>query len=90
MAIIERLDVVEDLGASLVVGGEVAPSNEFEFECAPETFHGGVVVAGAAAAHGGNEAGLGVSTSRSTLAASKDRRWSNSPGTSAGTYPTGC
>ena len=42
-AIIERLDVVEDGGAGLVMGGEVPPVNQLQFEGAPEAFHGGIV-----------------------------------------------
>jgi hypothetical protein len=57
LAIIERLDVVEDGGAGLAVGGEVAAVDELEFEGAPEALHGGVVVAVSAATHGGDEAG---------------------------------
>ena len=59
LAIVEGFDVIEDLGASLAAGVEVAAIDQFEFESAPEAFHGGVVVAVAFAAHRGDEAGLG-------------------------------
>src|ERR1035437_4805941 len=58
LAIVEAFDVIEDLAARLGAGGEVAAVNEFQFEGAPEAFHGGVVVAVAFAAHGGQQAGL--------------------------------
>ena len=60
-AIIERLDVVEDGDASLVMAGEVTPVNEFQFEGAPEAFHGGIVVTVAPATHGGDQVGVGQS-----------------------------
>src|SRR4051812_28346467 len=51
LAIVEGFDVIEDFGASLAVGSEVAAIDQFEFESAPEAFHGGVVVAVGFAAH---------------------------------------
>ncbi len=44
LAIIEHFDVVEDLALSLRASIEVASVNQFEFEGAPEAFHGGIVV----------------------------------------------
>ena len=58
VAIVEGFDVIEDFGASLAAGSEVAAIDQFEFEGAPEAFHGGVVVAVGCAAHGGDQAGL--------------------------------
>ena len=45
LAIVEDFDVIEDLGAGLVAGGEILSVNGFYFKGAPEAFHGGVVVA---------------------------------------------
>ena len=58
LAIVEAFDVIEDFAARLAVADKVAPINQFQFEGAPEAFHGGVVVAVAFAAHGGEQAGL--------------------------------
>ena len=60
-AIIECLDVVEDGGTGLMVGGEVTPVNQLQFEGAPEALHGGMVVAVAAATHGGDQVCWGQS-----------------------------
>ena len=57
-AIVEGFDVIEDFGASLTAGSEVAAIYQFELEGAPEAFHGGVVVAVGCAAHGGDETRL--------------------------------
>src|SRR5271170_4166463 len=59
LAIVEGFDVIEDLSSSLGSGLEGAAVNQFQFEGAPEAFHGGVVIAVAAAAHGGDQAGVG-------------------------------
>ena len=59
LAIVEDFDVIEDLGAGLIAGGELLSVNGFYFEGAPEAFHGGVVVAVGFAAHGGDATGLG-------------------------------
>ena len=56
LGIIETFDVIEDGGAGLLVGGELPTIDQFPFESAPEAFHGGIVVAIALAAHGGDEA----------------------------------
>ena len=53
LAIVEAFDVIEDFGARLGVRREVTAVDEVEFEAAPEAFHGGVVVAVGASAHGG-------------------------------------
>ena len=53
LAIVEGFNVIEDVGARLSAGEEVTAVNEFEFEGAPEAFHGGIVVAVAFATHGG-------------------------------------
>src|ERR1017187_10757309 len=58
LAIVKALDVIKDLAARLGAGGEVAAVNQFQFEGAPEAFHGGVVVTVAFAAHGGDQAGF--------------------------------
>ena len=55
LGIVEAFDVIEDGGAGLVVRGERLAINQLPFEGAPEAFHGGVVVAIALAAHGGDE-----------------------------------
>ena len=57
LAVVEDLDEVEDLGSGVPVAGEPAAVDQFEFEGAPEAFHGGVAVAVAPAAHGGDQAG---------------------------------
>ena len=65
LGIIETFDVIEDGGAGFLVGDKLPTIDQFPFEGAPETFHGGVVVAIALAAHGGDEArpGEGVAIS---------------------------
>ena len=57
LPIVEGSDVVEERGAGLGVVREVAAVDQFEFEGAPEAFHGGDAVAVAATAHGGNQVG---------------------------------
>ena len=59
LTVIEGFDVIEDGGAGFQVVGEGLAVNQFEFESAPEAFHGGVVVAVGFAAHGGEQAGVG-------------------------------
>ena len=59
MAIIEYFDVVEDLGASLVPGGEFPPIDQIQLEGTPEALHDGIVVAVAATAHGGDQIRVG-------------------------------
>ena len=59
LAIVKAFDEFKDVLAGLGAGGELAAVNQFEFEGAPEAFHGGVVVAVAFAAHGGHAARLG-------------------------------
>jgi len=51
--VIERFDIIEDGGVSLLVSLEVFLVQPFGFEGAPERFHGGVVVAVAGGAHAG-------------------------------------
>src|SRR5437762_8710171 len=58
LAVIEGFDVIEDLHASLVAGFEATAIDQLQFEGAPEAFHGGVIIAVASAAHGGDQAGL--------------------------------
>ena len=58
-SVVEALDVIEDGGGRFIAGGEVAAVDQLMFEGAPERFHGGVVVAVAPAAHGGDAAVLG-------------------------------
>ncbi len=53
-AVVEALDEVEDGGGGRRAGEEGAAVNELVFKGAPEGFHGGVVIAVAFAAHGGN------------------------------------
>lgn len=55
LAVVEYFDVVEDFGARLEVRGEGPPIDQLEFEGAPEAFHGVVVLAVSASAHGGGE-----------------------------------
>src|SRR5581483_4570761 len=57
LTVVEALDVIEDLASRLAAGGELSAVNQFQFEGAPEAFHGGVVVAVALAAHRGHQAG---------------------------------
>ena len=64
--VIKAFDIVEDFGASLVVGGKVATVDELQFEGAPEAFPGGIVVAIAPAAHGWNDVGLSQRSSEIT------------------------
>ena len=52
-AVIEYFYEIEDGLACFVPGFELAAVDQFLFEGAPERFHGGVVVAVAFAAHGG-------------------------------------
>ena len=55
LAVIKDFDVIEEGEAEVgqaMIGVEV---NEFSFESAPERFHGGVVIAVAAATHAGSE-----------------------------------
>jgi len=59
LAIIERFDVIEDLSAGLGAGAKDTAVNKFQFKGGPEAFHGGVVVAVGASAHGGDQAGVG-------------------------------
>ena len=49
--VVEGFDVVEDRGACLVVSVEGMVMEPLGFESAPEGFHGGIVIAVAAAAH---------------------------------------
>ena len=58
LAIVERFDVVEDLGSSLGATVKATAIDQLQFEGGPEAFHGGVVIAVGAAAHGCDEAGL--------------------------------
>src|SRR6476469_7758168 len=58
LAVVEGFDVIEDLHASLGAGVEEATIDQLQFEGAPEAFHGGVVIAVASAAHGGDQAGV--------------------------------
>ena len=57
LAVIEDFDVVEDFGSGLGSAGEIASVDQFQFEGAPEAFHGRVIVAVASAAHGRDEPG---------------------------------
>ena len=57
LAVVEDFDEVEDFGPGVSVAGEPAAVDQLQFEGAPEAFHGGVVVAVAPAAHGGDQAG---------------------------------
>ena len=58
VAIVERFDVIEDLGAGLLMGEKGSAVNQFQFESAPEAFDGGIVVAIGFATHGGDQARL--------------------------------
>ena len=51
LAVLEDLDEIEALGSGVPVAGEPASVDPFEFEGAPEAFHGGVVVAEVPAPH---------------------------------------
>lgn len=61
LAVVEIFDVVKQFGACLLVGGEGDAVNQLQFECAPEAFHEGVVIAVGSAAHRRKRAGLGQS-----------------------------
>ena len=54
LAVVKHFDEIKDGLASLGSGFEVAAVDQFLFERAPEGFHGGIVVAVAFAAHGGD------------------------------------
>ena len=56
--VVEDFNVFGDLLSGLFSGGKAAMVNEFGFEAAPATFHGGVVPAIAFSAHGGLHAEL--------------------------------
>src|SRR6185503_12153388 len=58
VAIVEAFDVIEDLRASLGAGFKATAIDQLQFECAPEAFHGGIVITVAAATHRGDQAGL--------------------------------
>ena len=58
LAIVERLDVIEDLHASLGTAVKATAKNQLEFKGAPEAFHDSVVITIARATHGSDEAGL--------------------------------
>ena len=58
LAVIERFDVIEDLGTRLGAGVEGRSVDQLELEGAPEAFDGGVIVAVGSAAHGGDQAGV--------------------------------
>ena len=55
----EGFDVVEDFGFGLAVSGEVAAVDQFDFQGAPEAFHGGIVVTISSPTHGRNKARCG-------------------------------
>src|ERR1035441_4345824 len=57
LAIVKDFDEIEDPGAGFRAGGKATAIDEFEFEGAPEAFHGGIVVTVALAAHGGHQLG---------------------------------
>ena len=57
LAVIEDFNVVEDFGSGVGSAGELASVDQFQFEGAPEAFHGSVVVAVTASAHGGDQTG---------------------------------
>ena len=56
-AVVKDFDPVKDRRAGLRSRGEVGAVDQSAFECAPKTFHRGIVVAVAFAAHAGNHAG---------------------------------
>jgi len=64
VAVVEDLDEGKDLDAGLRVGGEVGSIDGLQLEGTPETLHGRVVIAVAAATHGGDQAGLGEGTAK--------------------------
>src|SRR5271169_4628413 len=45
LAIVERFDVVEDLGSGLGESVKATAIDQFQFEGGPEAFHGGIVIA---------------------------------------------
>jgi len=53
--VIKVFDIIIDSATCVRQVGEGAAVDEFGFEGAPEGFHGGVVVAVAAAAHAGDD-----------------------------------
>ena len=53
-AVVKHFYKIKDGLAGLLSGLEVAAVDQFLFERAPEGFHGGIVVAVAFAAHGGD------------------------------------
>ena len=53
-AVVKHFYKLKDGVPGLLPGFEVAAIDQFLFECAPEGFHGGIVVAVALAAHGGD------------------------------------
>ncbi len=58
-AVVEALDVIEERGAGLGVGGALAVVDGLVLQAAPKRLDEGVVVAVALAAHRGNEAVVG-------------------------------
>jgi len=58
LAVVKHFDVIEDLGARLGVCVKATAIDQLQFEGGPEAFHGGVVIAVAAPAHGGDQAGV--------------------------------
>ena len=59
--IVEAFDVIEDGSFGLGASRKAMSVDEIHFKAAPKAFHGGVVVAVAPPAHGGDEAGAGQS-----------------------------
>ena len=53
LAVIESFNKIKDGQAGFGPAGKGAPVDEFLFEGAPEAFHGGIIVAVAFSAHGG-------------------------------------
>src|SRR5271163_4767988 len=45
LGIVERFDVVEDLGSGPGASVKATAIDRFQFEGGPETFHGGIVIA---------------------------------------------
>ena len=58
MTVIESFDVTKYFRTGLGMGVEFVAINQFEFERAPKTFHGGVVVTIAFSAHGRQAGGF--------------------------------
>ena len=58
LAIVKAFDVIEDFPACLLARDKGTAIDQVEFKAAPEAFHGGIIVAVALAAHGGDETGL--------------------------------